>query len=366
MTVKILAFVVLIAGFLAGSPGVCIAGNGGGNPRGTSEQDSAPQVSAHDLFEFHSGFWINLHLFLYEQAAIATAGPRGTPHEAELATDASMAAGLSEDETKTWSAALAYYRKNMLRHDLVSDADMIALKNHLEDLEGATSLGRADLDPALISVIDDAAPIYRSHWWQLHDAANQTWIKAVMPLVDKNGATLSQQIAMAFETLWPDHPLRVDVVAYASSGGSYTTLRPARIIVSSIDGGNQNVAALEVLFHAASATLTETVSGIVIRGFAAQKKSVPPGLAEAILFFTSGFFVKQLYPGYTPYADRFELWTTEGWDRAVLVKDWQPRVEGRITLDAALAQLAGDFSTAGVAAPQQAPAPQTTPATPAR
>jgi len=326
-------------------------------PAASRAQNAAPVVSAHQLFEFHSGFWVNLHHFLYEQAAIATAGPRGTPHEAELATDASMAAGLSEDESKAWSDALVYYRANMLRRDLTSDPDMIALKNHLGDIEDATLVDRLNLNPALIAVLDSAAPIYRAHWWQLHDKANWTWINAVIARTDKNGVALSQQIATAFETPWPNHPLRVDVVAYANAGGSYTTLRPSRIVVSSIDGGNQDTAALEVLFHAASETLIETVSGTLIRGFAVQKKSPPPGLEDAVLSFTAGFFVKQLYPGYTPYADRFELWQSDAWTgyRAVLVRSWQPRLEGKITLDAAVAQLAGDFTTAGVAAHADAP-----------
>jgi hypothetical protein len=361
--VKVSGVVAFVAGVALGLPPLCAAGHGTRNSHAAGRQDSTPAVSAHQLFEFHSGFWINLHHFLYEQAAIATAGPRGTPHEAELATDASLTAGLSGDEAKTWSDALAYYRKNMLRHDLLSDEDMVTLKNRLEDLEGATTVARGNLDPGLIVVLDEAAPIYRAHWWQLHDAANQTWIKAVMPLVDKNGATLSQQIATAFETSWHDGPLRVDVVAYANFAGSYTTVHPSRVTVSSIDGGNQQIAALEVLFHAASGTLIEAVTDIAARNFAAQKKAPPPGLAQAILYFTSGFYVRQLFPDYTPYADRFQLWVTnDDWKgfRGMLVKDWQPRLEGRVTLDAALSQLAAD---AGVAL--TAPAPTELPPTPA-
>jgi hypothetical protein len=368
--VKIFSAGVLVAVALFALPPFCAAGDGARSPRAASAQDSASVNSADRFFEFHSGFWINLHHFLYEQAAIATAGPRGTPHEAELGTDASQAAGLSEDEAKTWSDSLAYYRKNMLRHDLVSDEDMVKLKNHLEDLEDATTVARGNLDPGLLAALDDAAPIYRAHWWQLHDAANQTWIRAVMPLVYKNGATLSQQIAMAFEAPWPDGPLRVDVVAYANSAGSYATRHPSRIIVSSIDGGNQDIAALEVLFHAASVALMDTVTGIVIRGFNAQKKSPPPGVAEAILFFTSGFLVKQLYPNYTPYADRFQLWVTnDGWNgfRSVLARDWQPRLEGRVTLDAALSQLATDVGESlTVLAPPSISATPATPTAPAK
>ena len=319
-----------------------------------------PVSSADHLFEFHSGFWINLHLFLYEQAAIATAGPRGTPHEAELATDASMAAGLSEEDFRAWSDALIYYRTKMLRHDLATDDDMVKIKNQLEDLEGATSVAQSDLDPSLISTLDAAAPIYRAHWWFLHNKSNQAWISAVIPLVDQQGSGLAQRIATAFETPWPDHALRVDVVAYANYAGSYTTTDPDRIVVSSIDGGNQGIAALEVLMHAGADAMHDPISKTIEHAYAVAKRDQPPELARMILFFTSGFLVQQLYPDYTPYGDRFALWTEDSAKgyRAMFVKDWQPRLEGRVTLDAALAQLASDFSEA--AAPEKKPEAEST------
>ena len=328
-----------------------------GPARARNPQDFVPVSSADNLFEFHSGFWINLHLFLYEQAAIATAGPRGTPHEAELATDASMAAGLSEDEAKAWSDALVYYRARMLRHDLASDDDMIKIKNRLEDIEGATTADRTDLDPKLIAALDEAAPVYRTHWWLLHDKSNQTWINAVVALVDDHGAALAQQISTAFETPWPDHPMRVDVVAYANYAGSYTTLHPSRITVSSIDGGNQDIAGFEVLYHAASEALKETVSTDIQHAYERAKKDPPPGVTEMMLWFTSGYLVQQIFPSYTPYATRFALYEEDSRTgyHAALQRDWQPRLDGRVTLEMALGQLAADFSAG--AAPEKKPSP---------
>jgi len=135
------------------------------------------------------------------------------------------------------------------------------------------------------------------------------------------------------------------VVAYANYAGSYTTLHPARITISSIDGGNQGTAALEVLFHAASGVIIDPISKTVEQAYERAKKDSPPEITEMILWFTSGFFVQQLYPSYTPYADRFALWAEDSRTgyRAALVKDWQPRLQGKMTLDAALGQLAANF-----------------------
>ena len=314
----------------------------------------APQSvdTADHLFVFHSGMWINLHHFLYEQAAITTSGPDATPREAELSPDASVTAGLSTDERAAWLAAVAYYRANLVKRSLVTDELMMRLATHLEDSENATTLPAGDFDPPLIALLNQVGPIYAAHWWQLHNNTNQMWISALVPMVDQQGAVLSQEVAMAFEGAWPDSPVRVDVVAYANFVGSYASLRPQRLTISSEDAGNQGVGALEMLFHSASALLIEHVRAVVEGRFAAAKKTPPPELAEAILFFTSGYYVKKLYPDYTPYADRAAFWDRGDWsgDQSLLAKDWQPRLDGRVTLDAALDQLATDL------VPREAPA----------
>jgi hypothetical protein len=308
-------------------------------------QSSQPVSSTGGLFEFHAGMWINLHHFLYEEAALSTTGKDASPREAELSPDASVTSALSTDEKAVWRSAVAYYHDNLLKRSLVSDDYMNRLKDHLGDVEDSTTVSVGDFDPALITVLNQAGPIYRAHWWPLHSNADQMWITAVLPMVNQNGDVLSQEIATAFEGAWHDGPLRVDVVAYANFAGSYATLHPGRITISSEDVGNQGVGALEMLFHAASATLLDQVHDVVTRSFAAAKKMPTPELPEAILFFTTGYYVRKLYPDYSPYADRADLWGREDWagDRALLAKDWQMRLDGKITLDEALMQLAADL-----------------------
>ena len=310
-------------------------------------------ATAQKLFVFHSGFWINLHHFLYEEAAAEEAGPRPTAHEPELASDSSVTATLNDDERRDWAAAVSYYRTNIIERDLLKNDAMRILKNRLEDRENSPTLAGANIDPPLARVLGRAAPIYRAHWWPQHDRANHAWIDGVTLLVVKNGAALAQSLANAYETQWPDTPLRVDVVAYANWAGAYTTLRPTRSVISSTDEGNQGIAGLEVLFHEASHPLIDKVGDSLIRDFAARKRTPPLDLWHAVLFFTTGFFVQQIYPNYMPYADRFDLWNRGGWSsyRELLVKDWQPRLEGKVRLDTALSQLAADYTSTANASP---------------
>jgi hypothetical protein len=310
-------------------------------------QSELSAVSSDRYFEFHSGFWINLHLFLYEEA-VTRKGGRDVGREAEFTADSTISAGLSGDEKTKWDAAIAYYQANLIPLDLITNDKMRNIKNTLEGLEDAPAVSRAHLDPGLIRVLDNAAPIYRDHWWTAHDKSNRDWIAAVTPLADQNGGQLTQELSTAFETPWPDTPIRVDVVAYANSSGAFTTLHPDRITISSKDPANQKLTALEALFHEGSHTMDEKVGNLVFGYFASHKKTAPPDLLHALLYFTSGYLVKQIYPDYISYADGVGLWQQVTWTgyQAALVKDWQPHLEGKSTATAALSQLVADVIAA--------------------
>jgi len=162
----------------------CLAAGPAPSPR------EANPDAAHALFDFHSGFWINLHHFLYEEAAAGDTGPRPTAHEPESQEDASVAASLTPDEQMTWSAAVSYYRENVIQRDLLKNDALRIVKNRLEESEDASTLAHVRIDPVLARVLDRAAPIYRAHWWPQHDRANRAWIDAVTPLIDQHGAAL--------------------------------------------------------------------------------------------------------------------------------------------------------------------------------
>jgi hypothetical protein len=218
------------------------------------------------------------------------------------------------------------------------------IKNTLEDLENSSSLSRSRLEPGLIRVLDNASSVYRTHWWPTHDKANRDWIAAAATLTDRDGDLLTQKIATAYDSTWPDAPLRVDVAGYANSSGAYTTLHPTRITISSLDPSNQKLTALEALLHEASHTMVENVGNLVLQDYAGHRKNAPPDLLHAILYFTSGYYVEQSHSDYIPYADGASLWDQPRWAgfRAALVKDWQPHLEGKVPTREALSQLVSD------------------------
>jgi hypothetical protein len=343
-------FVLLLALFVPAH-----AQNAGAGTSSAPRTDAVVSYDSHRIFEFHSGFWVNLHHFLYEEASVRAKDVHTQP---EQQSDADIRARLSISERQSWDDAVAYYQTNLVHRDLLRDDGMLAIKNRLEDSENESSLRASGLDPSLLTVLEKAAPVYRAHWWLDHERGNRSWIAQVTPLVDRYGEILMKNLAAAYDTPWPNSPVRVDVCAYANWAGAYTSLTPTRVTASSLDPRDRNVAGLEILFHESSHALIEKVSDLIDREAEALKKNLPqPGLWHAVLFFTAGYEVQLLIPDYTQYADANGLWT-RAWPayRAAMVKDWQPHLEGKVTLAASVSRLVADVAVSAPSDPPKSPA----------
>jgi hypothetical protein len=99
-----------------------------------SAQASLPSQSRQRLFDFHSGFWINLHPFLYWEA-LSSVRKTGTRPLALNRADEEELGQLSPEEHVAWSAAVSYYANSLTERDLLFDEGMVTIKNQLEDAE---------------------------------------------------------------------------------------------------------------------------------------------------------------------------------------------------------------------------------------
>jgi len=299
------------------------------------------------VFEFHSGFWLNLHHTLYRQVRQQRT-PGGTP--------SALMSNLSPAEQKAWDAAVAFYAESYAEKDLLFSLEMVLIKNQLGDFETCEDLAGmrkktcdAGLPKRLTEALDTAAPVYRAHLWAEHDRLNRRWIAAIAPLVRRNGLDLSHRLAEIYETDWPRERIRVDVAAYANSGGAYTTLDPLRITVASTDARNQGPEALEILFHEASHGISDNVQSAILRECRQRDKPVPRDLWHALLFYTTGEVIRPAVfssdaatakAGYVPYAVREGLYK-RGWEDylRVLTEFWQPYLDGKESFDDAIAHM---------------------------
>jgi hypothetical protein len=315
---------------------------------------SAPAqvVAVEGGFELHSGFWINLHHFLYQQAYWRKAAASDDKSVAAMARERlAKTDALTEAERRDWSAALDYYAASVIDRDLLFDEGMVAIKAAVAAAEGKPSLAGAGLDDGLRRALELAAPVYRAAWWPEHDRLNRTWIERVRPLVKKYHDELASGIAAAFREKWPPAPVRVDVAYFAHRLGAYSTDRPLHVTVSSTHPQLQGDYALEILFHETSHALVDRHAGAVglaiEREAKAQKREAPERLWHMVLFYTTGEMVRRAFEhagatGYVPYAYKYGLYERSPEaeaERRALEAHWQPYLDGKLGFDEAIKRL---------------------------
>ena len=347
---------------------------------GAVQGQAAGTESSLPVFEVHSGFWLNLHHFLYLQARLR----KGSPSAGESARGAAQPdelpvslADYPAAEIRAWNNAVQIYSKDLASRDLLLNGDMEIINNQLAametcpDLEGKASAAcKSGLRPDLVEALESAAPVYRAHWWAQQDRANREWIAQVAPMIRQMGVALSGQLAEVYQRPWPPERVRVDLAWYAGPYGAYTTLSPAHVTISSHDPRNRGVYGFEVLFHEASHALASAVNEAIAREFRDRDKPIPRDLWHALLFYTTGELVRrdlergtitlaldqnlaglQAEPGtgkgtsgYLPYAARFGLYSGS-WERfrGLLDLYWMPYLDGRVSFDTAIARLAGEM-----------------------
>ncbi len=320
------------------------------------------------VFEFHSGFWVNLHQFLYYQARIREATP-----EARAATGKSWGPvlkqtpiSLTPTEQKTWDEAVAYYRTNYAGADPQLNLDLILLKNQLGDFEDCNELlGKkkktcdAGLPGNIGIILEAAAPIYRSHWWADQDRANRRWVARVAPLVREQGVGISQRLAELYQSTWPKAKIRVEVCAFANAAGAFTTLDPLRVTISSTDVRNQGPESLEVLFDQSSHGIAFAVEDAITRECRQREKPIPRDLWHALILFTTSEVLRPVMQqasageGSTDTTPVLRTKTTRippglpekfaqrGWQEymRLLTVYWQPYMDGKVNFEDAIAHL---------------------------
>ncbi len=315
------------------------------------------------VIEFHSGFWLNLHHFLYLEARLRNS-------DSSEARDASAqpeyssvppAGELTPAEKTAWNAALDAYSKDWASRNLLQNGDMIIVNDRLAEVENCTNISAhatpppciAGLRADLVTALMEAAPVYRAHWWSEQDTENRNWIAGVTPLIHDMGSDLSTQLVRIYHQAWPTSRLRVDVSWYAGPEGSYTTLVPPHVTIASHDSRNQGLSAFEMLFHEASHMLAGGVEDAIERRCRDLGKPIPRDLWHALLFYTTGELVRRevaaypalasrsgITPVYTPYAIRNGLYD-HGWNdyQVALEKFWQDYLDGKLDFETAIARI---------------------------
>jgi hypothetical protein len=293
------------------------------------------------LFQFRSGFWNNLHHFLYVLGRDRDRAPDRT-RDAVVSAPKELD-GLSarpESERLAWDEAIAVYAATLSKKDAIFDDDLIAVTRVLAAEPDDADLSGRPLDPALVAALRKAAPVYRAVWWPRHQARNDERRREYQALVDKYGREAVARLTSLYGTTWPSTPRTIDLVAYANWAGAYSTTGPI-IVVASVYENTGGAIGLEILLHESSHQWDEEIQARLSAIAARQGRKVPDALSHALIWYTTGAVVSGIVPGHVPYAVKFGLWNRGGNSalKPVLDTYWQPYLEGKSTFDAAIAAI---------------------------
>jgi hypothetical protein len=308
----------------------------------SSEQGKTKLPPAPSIFVFHADeFWLNLHHFLYVLGR-AVNKERDTSREAVAGAPADQdreLAKLTAKEQQVWREAVAAYAAGPSKKDLIFDEPLPTITNSLIHLGEKQSPTAAKVDPAIVTILESAAPIYRKAWWPKHHQANLDWQKAVEKLVDRHGAAVLAFITNAYKLDWPATGFPVHLSAYSNWAGAYSTTGNL-LVVASLNPETDGNYGFETVFHEGMHQWDDQIFQAMREQARKLNKRVPRGLSHALIFFTTGEAVRTVFPEHIPYGIKAGVWQ-RGMEpfKPAIEEVWKAYLDGHGTRDEAFAEL---------------------------
>ncbi|GLQ20226.1 hypothetical protein GCM10007854_11810 [Algimonas porphyrae] len=199
-------------------------------------------VTKTSRFEIHADPWLSLHHLAFHYArndsGLRVRGYTPLTHDDLDAFTPDVVAAF-EPVAKAYEP---YYEMSLLRSAPLRYSSVAIVMGGVDSLE----------DPALKQALIDVMPVYKTHFWDRHEAAAQRLIDSFSADLHHHGDDMARRLTDYLESDWSSEPMRVDIVPYASWAGAYTGTRPVNHLTI---GALQDMAldsSFETLFHEAS------------------------------------------------------------------------------------------------------------------
>jgi hypothetical protein len=303
---------------------------------------AAPSYAAGPVFVFQNNFWVNLHHFLRGEAR-----RRSVDLPLELPLDS-----LGAVDRAAWERALDVYAP-LVKVSIVHDKQLVRINNALAQTRDGETPHLADVDAAILQVLNAAAPIYRIHGWSEHSRDNAGWIASHGPAVQRHAGEIRKEIARALQCPEPGERIVVDLagdigpnLAYTVPGGipgaaGHTVIAPQKNAAPET--------ALDTLSHEISHTLDRPFTDRLYGEAERQQVEPPQDLWHTVTLYTTWQIAKRVSghsgaQAYGPDAVNAAMFEKNGWSKllAALRKDWQPYLDGHVSFEAALRNLIRD------------------------
>jgi hypothetical protein len=307
----------------------CSAGH-----RTASVQPSAA-VGQTRHFAFYSDAWVNLHHFLYAWAQ----SDAGTAIIQLDRADRKTLSALSAPERGVWEAALRFYRDSLIRGNRFQEN----LSNLKRELAQHRALGRAG---SVVGVLQDAMPVYRRHWWPVHDESNAAWIRRIVTILEPYEAGFVELTTRVHNANWGQRRWPIDLVTHAPALG-YAS-HDGHVVVHSTNPGTHELYGVEILFHEMqhTAPVAGSLPYELARAFDLTGLEPPPQIGHALIYVTAGESVRsiaaKLSQNHTPLWIAREMGQTPIWQEyeSIVREYWIPVLRGEQSTSRGLANIA--------------------------
>ena len=299
-----------------------------------SPQTGVAQNAPTNIFTFRSGFWVNLHHFLYVLGRAAneeTNSQRRAVVNAPRDLDGFEA--IPDSDKRAWQEAIAFYGAGLSQKDAVFDAEMMQVTRALADAGNAPGIDAIGLEADFVEVLSRVAPIYRAVWWTRHERSNREVIGGFEVLIARYGDSVLKRLEQVYNITWPPDGLQIDVAAYTNWAGAYSTSRfGSLIMMASTDESTSGPMGIESMFHESLHQWDNEVSQ-KLRPIATELGvRVPRNLSHTMIFHTAGELIGEQITDHRPYAEEYGLWE-RAWPehKPVLDEHWLPYLRGERT-----------------------------------
>ena len=314
-------------------------------PAAPKSNDAAP------LFRFHVDFWPNLNEVLLHEALVPRPGWEGPKSLANR--HVVQADTLTSSEATQWREALAHYDAHFTTNNLFD--------HFVNAMPALVGVGPSAIPPTTTDFDEEwrgrllaAAPIYRAHFWPAHERRDRAYIAVMSPLIAAHGAWFANRIVAVYGLPLPTEPIDVEVTPVVPPFGGFTWGEPpyappnaAMITLSSEDASYAGDTGIEMLFHEVSHLIVGRVEHGLEASAKRQGRKLNPRVWHDVIFYTAGHLARErLGPAYVPFAERPSSQLFKENDPALIVlkRAWQPYLDGRVTMDAAIDAVAASFA----------------------
>ncbi|MCL6294185.1 hypothetical protein [Jejuia spongiicola] len=246
-----------------------------------------------DYFEFENNYWVNLHHFLYQKADSSQLRKLQEDglNFVEIG-EAKSLIQLSNDEKATLELAVKYYKDSLITKNLRRDLN--GLRVWFQEKRETEKITDITYGRKFTEVINEVSPVYEKYFWSLHKSHNISVLNKHIKVINEIEEEVIAKMEKFSLNKWPDSvKVRVDITAYASWAGAYTTSKPRHnIIISTIAPSNITSSFVETILHEGSHLLYLFEESPIRDKFYYKSEELgiefPRNLWHANMFYLSG------------------------------------------------------------------------------